>query len=43
MLSAPSLAQQATTSPAPESVAVTIYRAPFRSAAEPMQRQGLNG
>jgi hypothetical protein len=36
-------AQPATTSPGPDQVAVTIYRAPYRSAAEPIQLQWLNG
>lgn len=40
---APAAGQQVTTSPAPEAVAVTVYRAPFRSAEEPMQLQWLNG
>ena len=40
---APASAQQVTTSPGPEAVSVTVYRAPFRSAAEPMQLQWLNG
>ena len=40
---APASAQQVTTSPAPEAVSVTVYRAPFRSAQEPMQLQWLNG
>jgi hypothetical protein len=36
-------AQQATTSPGPEKVSVTIYRAPHRSAAEAMDLRWLNG
>jgi hypothetical protein len=36
-------AQQTTTSPAPESVSVTIYRAPHRSAEEAMNLSWLNG
>jgi hypothetical protein len=43
MFMAPALAQQITTSPAPEAVSVTIYRAPGRSAEEAMNLKWLNG
>ena len=36
-------AQQVTTSPAPSAVSVTIYRAPQRTAAEPIRLDWLNG
>ncbi len=43
LASGPVLAQTTTTSPAPESVSVSIYRAPDRSADEAMNLQYLRG
>jgi hypothetical protein len=43
MAAAPSIAQTITTSPAPEQVGVTVYRAPSRPAGERMDLQWLNG
>ncbi|MFL6862285.1 MAG: DUF4139 domain-containing protein [Allosphingosinicella sp.] len=45
MLAAPLAAdaQRPAISPAPQAVAVTVYRAPYRDASEPIQLQWLNG
>ena len=43
ILTAPAFAQTITTSPAPEQVAVTVYRAPLRGAGERMNLNWLNG
>ncbi|UVO55957.1 DUF4139 domain-containing protein [Sphingomonas sp. SUN039] len=43
LVSAPALAQTTTTSPAPETVSVSIYRAPDRSADEAMNLRYLRG
>jgi hypothetical protein len=43
LVSAPALAQTTTTSPAPEAVSVSIYRAPDRSADEAMNLRSLRG
>jgi hypothetical protein len=43
LVSAPALAQTTTTSPAPEAVSVSIYRAPDRSADEAMNLRYLRG
>jgi hypothetical protein len=40
---APALAQPVASSPAPDAVAVTIYRDPNRPAAQPLNRDWLNG
>lgn len=39
----PAAGQQIVRSAGPQSVAVTVYRAPYRGAAEPMNLQWLNG
>lgn len=43
ILAAPAAAQTVTTSPAPEQVGVTVYRAPYRPAGERMNLNWLNG
>ena len=43
VIGSPLHAQTVTNSPAPKQVGVTVYRAPFRNAVEPMNLNWLNG